>query len=1108
MKAEVGVTTKVRAATVLRLALPFIGAATILMLVLTTVSWARDVLPSIPPAPPGAPVLRPHDPHSGVYTMYDTLTPADVPTATYEWVEVRQDADYVWNLGGRYSGYSDVSDPYPIGFFFPFYDDFYTHFRISEKGYIFFEKQGVWVGSGRGWPDPIPSDNLTGTDAANNFIAPFAAHLYGYPELSHVYVRNDSNPRRTIVEFENIVWCCGRYNPRTFEIVLYPDGRVDFQYLKITNFAGTLDEDLGRSFVVGLENLDGSLGDVYTQGLRFTPDAPDYWQDGMAVRFQPNFTGVQAIFIPGSQAIWDDPGKTITTTALLYLGASEEVTRSFTLTHALVVSSGIPAVEWESGVVYPTAIPVITGTYSRTLPVVVRVPSSVVDVDDMATLTITAQSADATPFVSATYTLRYGPAQRDLQIVKTLDPNLPPAGGGAFRYGLTILNTDYDDSDRAAIARGVIVTDVLPAGVVYEDCRRAYYWTCGSMVTTTVVGSQTIVTLDLGTMTVDETETVWLELRNTGNGAGAVVGNTAHVTTTGSVELGAGPNNHSAVTFTVGSAATDLYVTKDYWYDNDFVAAGQAIPFEVDLFNDGRSGHPGNVPLYDVTVVDLLPDHTTFDRAYLYYDGPELVPDTEGPITPTIGGPMSRTLTFTVPFVDNGWWNEAHLHVWVRIPQTIPLGTYLTNLVTVSHGTEEESAGETIEIASSYIDPFVDKEPSRDERGDVILPATGQDYAFWIDYGNRSMLTDAANVTITDTLPVSVTLVNVSAAPYLTGPVTSVSPEGLVQLTWQADPYLPRGWAGQMAVVVHVDARVRPGTELANRVEITYTDAVFMPSTTLDDVDVVTVEVASVLERSQKLVDDPAPNAGESVAYTLVVSNTSLTNTLSFTVSDALPGELSYLGHYTPTTGTVVADPRSILWTGDVVAQGTVTLTFQAAITDLAYAGRVIRNTAHISAAGIYLERWREVVIAGSVFRDSEKRVSAAGRIASGDTITYTLVVQNDGATSRVVTVTDSLPPSVTLVGGSFNPTTGTVLLPGSPGRVLTWTPSVAGGTSEWLDFQVSVTGGLTVGMTITNVAYLDDGLPHDPLPLAVAFTIGELPGYGVYLPVVLRGSP
>ena len=85
------------------LALPLIGAAIALDLMLVTISWAGDVLGVESCSLPTAPLTRPHDPHSGVYTMYDTLTPADVPTVTYEWVEIRDSADHVWDLGGRYS---------------------------------------------------------------------------------------------------------------------------------------------------------------------------------------------------------------------------------------------------------------------------------------------------------------------------------------------------------------------------------------------------------------------------------------------------------------------------------------------------------------------------------------------------------------------------------------------------------------------------------------------------------------------------------------------------------------------------------------------------------------------------------------------------------------------------------------------------------------------------------------------------------------------------------------------------------------------------------------------------------------------------------------------
>jgi hypothetical protein len=114
--------------------------------------------------------------------------------------------------------------------------------------------------------------------------------------------------------------------------------------------------------------------------------------------------------------------------------------------------------------------------------------------------------------------------------------------------------------------------------------------------------------------------------------------------------------------------------------------------------------------------------------------------------------------------------------------------------------------------------------------------------------------------------------------------------------------------------------------------------------------------------------------------------------------------------------------------------------------------------------------------------------------------------VHNEGSTDRTVTVTDSLPPSVTLVSGSFSPTTGTVVLPASPARVLTWTINVPAMGNEQLDFQVTVTDGLTTGVTITNVAYLDDGLPHMPLAMPESFTIGRLPT--IYLPSVLRASP
>ncbi len=1054
-------------------------------------------------APALAPLLRPHLPNSGVYTLYDTLTPADVPTATYAWIEIRDDYDYRWDLGGRYSGSGDTSALIPIGFVFPFYQDFYTQFRVSEKGYIFFEKEGVEVGSGRGRPDLIPSNNLTGTDAANNFIAPFADDLYGYPGISYVYVRTDDAPRRTIIEFENIVWCCGLYNPRTFEIILYPSGAIQMQYRKITNFSGSLDDALKKTVVVGLENLDGSAGDVYTQGL-FIPTAAEFWQDQMAIRFVPNFTATQAVFLPAHEAIWDDPGRLITTTSNLYLGAGEDVTRSFQLTHTLAVSSNVPITAWAESITYPLAVAAISGTYSTTLQFVVGIPALVTDVNDMAVVTFTAESTDYPPYISATFTLLYGPAWRDLQIAKRLDPAIAPAEGGALRYQVVVTNTDYAGSDRAAVAHGVVVTDLLPAGVEYEDCRIVYDWaSCGGMVTTGTLGSQTVITLDLGTLWVDGVERIWIEARN--DNASGTFNNTAHVTTTADVELGDGPNNHASTQFTVAAAASEMHVEKYYPYDNNYVAAGQAIPYDIYFYNDGSTGHIGNSVRYTVTLTDVLPEGTTFAWAALSYAGPELVKGAEGPIKPTIGCHLSRTLVFTIPYADNGYWNDARLRLWVNVPGDMPIGTRLTNTVTIHDGVSSDSDVEIVTIASRYVDPFVDKEPSHDQAGYVIAPVPGLDYTYWITYGNRSMLTPAAGVMLTETLPPSVTLLSVSPTPYLTGPLTSTLPDGCVQLTWlPTGEDIPPGWMGQIAVIVHIGSDVPRGAQIANQIVITYTGE-YTPATTLDDTDVVTVEVASDLEGSRKLVSNATPAAGGTVEYSIVISNASLTSTVPFTVSDVLPaGLLTYVGHDTPTTGTIAIGDNAILWTGQILTNTEVTLTFRAVVTEVAYVGQVIRNTAVLTSGDLVLSRWADVRVTRGLLDGSGKAASVA-EVSSGGTLSYTVTVSNGGSILRAVTVTDHVPSPMTLMSDTLTPSAGNAIASGD-GRMITWTVSVAARSNERLAFRVVVTHGLEDGTMIENVAYLDDGYAPQPLALRAIVSIQNV--YPIYLPLVLRNSP
>ena len=1049
------------------------------------------------------PPARPHDPTSGVYTLYDTLTPADVPTATYQWIEIRNTADYAWDLGGDFIEDGDVSPLFSLGFIFPFYNDFYTDFRVSEKGYIFFEKEGVDVGPGDGLPALIPTSHVvSSTDAIDNFAAPFAGDLFGYPGVSRVYIKNDNNPRRTIVEFENVLWCCGQNNPRTFQLILYPSGVIDMQYLKITNFAGNLDETMNQPIRVGLENLDGTAGDVYTQGL-FMPDAADFWQDHMTVRYYRTFSGVMALFLPDTEHVWEDPGRPFTVTSNLYLAAADTVTRSFNvLTSSLEVSSTLPLDDWADNITHATFIPSISGTYSSTVQFAITIPVGA-DFNDVATATFIAESVEP-PLISTTFTLIYGPAHRDLQIEKTLDPSIAPALNGAFRYRLTITNTDYNHSDRAAVARGVVVTDILPIGVVYEDCRRPYYYEpCGSEVVTGALGSQTVITWNVGAMDIDEVDTVWLELRNT-NAQGTNVINTGWITLTDGIEIGYPYRNSDDETFPVGARAIELTVHKDYprqFRGHNYIAAGQVIPFDIYYYNNGNENHPGNTPL-SATLVDLLPENTTFDRASFGWDY-----DNPNQLTPVVSGPQSRTLTFDNLDVDNGWWNDAHIRIWVNVPISTPIGARLTNTVTISGENSQATDDEVVEVVANYVDPFVDKGPSIDETtGQIILPEPGKDYTYWITYGNRSVLTDATDFIITDTLPASVTLVYASAGQYLTGPFTSTI-NGQTLITWYTDT-LEAGTMGQVLIIVHVGSDVPRGTLLANQMVVTYSGT-FTPATTMDDTDVLTTEVASTIQGSAKQVNNPTPVAGAQVTYTIIVSYSGDTPTV-FTVTDSLPPTLTYVtDSASPSTGFTDHGDGNISWVDTINPNSQIELTFRARITETAQQGDEILNTANIAVAGgANINRQAQVRVTGGVFGASSK-TATPDIVASGGRVTYQLVVTNTGSGSGVVTVTDSLPLSVTLVGNTttaFNPPAQrpNVTL-SSDQRAFTWTATVGADSALTLSFQVTVATGLTNGVVITNTAYLNaSALPVTSLTATIMISSSQATG-GIYLPIVFK---
>ncbi len=174
----------------------------------------------------------------------------------YDWVDIAAVGTPV------FSGTADDanSGPLPIGFDFPFYGNDFATFNVCSNGWISFTSTST----------SYSNSNLPATGAPGNLIAPFWDDLrIVASETQNVFYHNDG--ARLVIQYENVpkYFATGSL---TFQVLLYPDGTVVYQYEAMTGAAL-------NSATIGIQN------DAGDDGLAVVYNA-DYVHDGLAVRFQ------------------------------------------------------------------------------------------------------------------------------------------------------------------------------------------------------------------------------------------------------------------------------------------------------------------------------------------------------------------------------------------------------------------------------------------------------------------------------------------------------------------------------------------------------------------------------------------------------------------------------------------------------------------------------------------------------------------------------------------------------------------------------------------------------------------------------------------------------
>jgi uncharacterized repeat protein (TIGR01451 family) len=346
----------------------------------------------------------------------------------------------------------------------------------------------------------------------------------------------------------------------------------------------------------------------------------------------------------------------------------------------------------------------------------------------------------------------------------------------------------------------------------------------------------------------------------------------------------------------------------------------------------------------------------------------------------------------------------------------------------------------------------------------------------------------ATNVVITDTLPAMVDLID----PGL-GTVN-----GTV-ITW-AFPSLAGGGAFiQDTVVVSVSEQVNAQTEtivLTNVVEAISDQTALISDTTIHYADPLPILEIS---KSADPLTGTYVSAEDIISYTIVVANVGYVPGTSFVLTDVLPANTTYVNNSvdaeissggpmqvsSPDTSSpnsiIVSKGNSPLIAEDLQPGEIVTLTFQVQA-DSVPVDTLVSNVAEVEVAELDVENSVPAThtigvpvlnLAKTAVSDNE--AGYTDRVYPADTITYTLVLRNDGNGDMVdpllVDTLPAVPGEVAYIGS-----TPTAV---QSGNVLTWDLSgvtLASGQSLTGTVVVTVTANIS-GTVLTNTAVAQSNL-------------------------------